>query len=758
MHLPRHTITSRVPAPTFVRACFSSVDQESEAEHPPNQKQWKGKEKVTDHLNDEGVASELHLEDVQYPNRSTFACATQTGFFVVNTWPLRELVRREFPKAQGGLVTAAPVDDSSLVLLVGGGRVPRFAPSKVIIWDEASSHRRTPSGLASTTRPAQARGETSRKESHTELAHAESLILRSDSTVDLEPTSPPDTPSNRSHAAMSKASYQPSRYGYGLDDMFRSQASIASQHNDEDHDSSGAESEQMFVSVADFDSTVKDRGDAPERAGAFNAGIKSESNARGQSSAPPEIAISLGSSDEKDGPALPDSLFPTSAGNAEDTTIQSPTGAAIVELEFGETVRGVHVKTFGCKGQRGEFDSMLMVVILKTKAVVFEVAAPQQKNGANAGWSVHQRLVVNMVDTLSGLGAITSLRGRPDLALIALPGRQLGHVQLVTLPVGPGNTSKPGGPSTIIAAHTSPLSAIALSNCGSLLATTSEKGTLVRIWSTLSTASSARPSASGAADAPLRTKLGILLVRELRRGLDTAKIHDVRFSPDGACIAIASETGTIHFFSLAKASDLSRRDSTLSHSQPKGFKTLSQLTSVVPSSILPQYFKSEWSSAQFRISLQSYTARAGGAPDTKGDTGWVQIGGKESTASGPSTEGQWASIRGRIEDARRGEAGLDEQIFLSWTRAEGTYQLIAVTTAGSYYRVSLKPENFEKIADDESDDDAESSVVLDMYKTSSNKRSSTKKAKKPKPNQDAGAVGCKLEEYRRFGQKDEFEM
>lgn len=44
----------------------------------------------------------------------------------------------DFPAAHGGLSHAAAVDDSSLLVLVGGGRVPRFAPNKVVLWDEAA--------------------------------------------------------------------------------------------------------------------------------------------------------------------------------------------------------------------------------------------------------------------------------------------------------------------------------------------------------------------------------------------------------------------------------------------------------------------------------------------------------------------------------------------------------------------------------------------------------------------------------------------
>ena len=63
---------------------------------------------------------------------------------------------------------------------------------------------------------------------------------------------------------------------------------------------------------------------------------------------------------------------------------------------------------------------------------------------------------------------------------------------------------------SIIAAHTSALNTLSVPPSGQLLATTSQRGTLIRIWNTNSGK----------------------LVRELRRGADKAEIYGVAFRPD----------------------------------------------------------------------------------------------------------------------------------------------------------------------------------------------------------------------------------
>jgi autophagy-related protein 18 len=85
-------------------------------------------------------------------------------------------------------------------------------------------------------------------------------------------------------------------------------------------------------------------------------------------------------------------------------------------------------------------------------------------------------------------------------------------------------------PLNIVQAHRSPLACIALNSNGSLLATASSKGTIVRVFSTLS-----------------GTSIG-----QFRRGSYSAVISILVFRPDSHVLAVGSETGTVHLFRLAE--------------------------------------------------------------------------------------------------------------------------------------------------------------------------------------------------------------
>ncbi|KAI9762006.1 MAG: Phosphatidylinositol 3,5-bisphosphate-binding protein, partial [Chaenotheca gracillima] len=103
--------------------------------------------------------------------------------------------------------------------------------------------------------------------------------------------------------------------------------------------------------------------------------------------------------------------------------------------------------------------------------------------------------------------------------VIAFPGRTPGQVQLVE--ISNGNVS-------IIPAHTASLRALELSPDGEVLATASETGTLVRIFST---ANCAR-------------------IAELRRGVDPAIIFSLAISPSNNLLAVTSDKSTLHIFDL----------------------------------------------------------------------------------------------------------------------------------------------------------------------------------------------------------------
>ncbi|KAJ1979644.1 Phosphatidylinositol 3,5-bisphosphate-binding protein [Dimargaris xerosporica] len=190
-------------------------------------------------------------------------------------------------------------------------------------------------------------------------------------------------------------------------------------------------------------------------------------------------------------------------------------------------------------------------------------------------------------------------------SILAIPGRQPGHVQIVDLNAYFAPPPRPDGGNalgatapmstnvSIITAHASRLSCLAINAEGTKLATASEKGTLVRIFHV----------ASGR------------LLNELRRGVDRAEIYSIAFSHDSTRLCVASDKGTVHIFNLEiGASDLHANGpqygqvAATSPSSPGSAGAVRAVSGNRQSSLsfmrdlLPRYFSSEWSFAQFRVS------------------------------------------------------------------------------------------------------------------------------------------------------------
>lgn len=103
---------------------------------------------------------------------------------------------------------------------------------------------------------------------------------------------------------------------------------------------------------------------------------------------------------------------------------------------------------------------------------------------------------------------------------------------------------------------------ITLNSNGSMCATASEKGTLIRIWNTTEGT----------------------LMQTLRRGVDRAEIYCINFDPRSHWIVATSDKGTVHIYAL----------------QASGFRNTKSSMSFM-SKIIPKYFESEFSYAQFRV-------------------------------------------------------------------------------------------------------------------------------------------------------------
>jgi WD40 repeat protein len=123
-------------------------------------------------------------------------------------------------------------------------------------------------------------------------------------------------------------------------------------------------------------------------------------------------------------------------------------------------------------------------------------------------------------DTIANPRGMVSLSSQNDIVL-AFPHTVQGQVVVQLLSK---NTSH------IISAHNGDIACMTLNRDGTLLATASDKGTLIRIWET----------ATG-------KKL-----QEVRRGSEKATIYSIAFSHDSNFICTSSDKGTVHVFALSE--------------------------------------------------------------------------------------------------------------------------------------------------------------------------------------------------------------
>ncbi|XP_045475842.1 WD repeat domain phosphoinositide-interacting protein 3-like [Harmonia axyridis] len=160
---------------------------------------------------------------------------------------------------------------------------------------------------------------------------------------------------------------------------------------------------------------------------------------------------------------------------------------------------------------------------------------------------------LHIFETHTNPRGLCALCPNSDNALLAFPWNKAGSVQLMDL----GNAEKD---FINIDAHSSEIACMTLNNQGTLLATASVKGTLIRVFN---------------------TSTGTLNI-EVRRGSNYALIHSINFNHQSTKMCVSSDRGTIHIFALDDPS-------------------LNQRSQLAMSSILTSYFSSSWSFCRFSV-------------------------------------------------------------------------------------------------------------------------------------------------------------
>ncbi|KAG1702021.1 hypothetical protein DVH05_010509 [Phytophthora capsici] len=198
--------------------------------------------------------------------------------------------------------------------------------------------------------------------------------------------------------------------------------------------------------------------------------------------------------------------------------------------------------------------------------------------------------LVDHIETIANPKGLCALCPNPSNTVLACPGVTRGTVRIELYDLRK---------TTLITAHEAELSQICLNLDGTRLATASDKGTLIRIFDTQSGQ----------------------ITQELRRGADRAEIYSICFSPTAPLLACSSDKGTVHVFSLTAegsghnfASDPTTMGNVPSQSIPTHYAAgsgprsgeddgteNSKSSLSFMRGLLPKYFSSEWSFAQFRV-------------------------------------------------------------------------------------------------------------------------------------------------------------
>jgi WD40 repeat protein len=216
----------------------------------------------------------------------------------------------------------------------------------------------------------------------------------------------------------------------------------------------------------------------------------------------------------------------------------------IGELSFRSEVRGVRLRRDR------------IVVVLEQKIFIYNFADLKQ---------LHQ------IETIANPKGLCEVSHAAGSFVLVCPGLQKGQVRVEHY-----NSKR----TKFIMAHDSRIACFTLAQDGQLLATASSKGTLVRIFSTQ--------------DA--------VLLQEVRRGADRAEIYSLAFSSSAQWLAVSSDKGTVHVFSLKLNSGNQASEMVINNTPESNATSVTSPKSLsFIKGVLPKYFSSEWSVAQFRL-------------------------------------------------------------------------------------------------------------------------------------------------------------
>ncbi len=181
----------------------------------------------------------------------------------------------------------------------------------------------------------------------------------------------------------------------------------------------------------------------------------------------------------------------------------------------------------------------------------------------------------NTLEILQSLETKNNTKGIISISLnenniIAYPGKEIGSVQIKDL----DNKQY----DRIIKAHKGPINFLQLNKDGTILATASDKGTLVRLFDT-STGNT---------------------LQELRRGTENAEIYSIAFDNTNRFLAVSSDRKTVHIFIINKEKEIQQEQNEKEENAVSNKKSMfGNFANYF--GFGKKYFNSEWSFAQFKV-------------------------------------------------------------------------------------------------------------------------------------------------------------
>ena len=195
-------------------------------------------------------------------------------------------------------------------------------------------------------------------------------------------------------------------------------------------------------------------------------------------------------------------------------------------------------------------------------------------------FNMNNLITMGIIDTFDNpLGIIGISNGDNDKLIFGFPYESQGHVFI-------GNISQKCEKICIVNAHNSKIACIAINKEGTLLATASDKGTLIRIF-TINDGQK---------------------ISEFRRGNTTVEMNCLTFDPNNKFIGCSSNVGTIHIFSIATITKaLAEKNKEIKNEiedEPKNSKSLlGKIGGLL--NIKNAYLDTERSFAKFKIQEES---------------------------------------------------------------------------------------------------------------------------------------------------------